>query len=246
MSLRSAIIISAAGVALAAGTPVFVRGAPPDASETKIRLMAGALEARDRGDFAEARDKLAKLQAMAPGDPNVRRILREVNARLQAPAAAPRAAPVVSVAPAAAPEVSAGAAPASREAEARPPAGSSFVMPVVRDEKPEGGPVPSPEPKGGTPLGGAAAAADAAAQALLQADDARLSKLVTYVQAERALARVQARDRNYAAAIATLDDALEELQKPVDALKAERADFARRKAQAEDDHTAGVRLRHQR
>lgn len=51
-------------------------GAPTDA---KIRLMAEALKARDAGDLNAARTKAEELSKLLPRDPNVRRLLDELN-----------------------------------------------------------------------------------------------------------------------------------------------------------------------
>jgi hypothetical protein len=221
--------------------------------------MSDALTARDRGDFAAAKAKLEALQAIAPNDPNVRRILTEVTARLAAQLAAPAApSPASSVNPAPAGSVLASADPvasagpaASVAAREVPPASPVAVpatplqvlMPAVHDEKPDApvGPEAGPREK----LSPEALAAETAAEALLHADDNRLGTLVTYVQAQRALARAQARDKNYAAAIATLDAALEELEKPANELKQERDDYVR-EAKEVERAKQGVRLRHHR
>jgi general secretion pathway protein D len=222
-------------------------------TETKIRLMSDALAARDHGDLAAAKGKLEALQAIAPNDPNVRRILAEVTARLENPPAAPVAplpAPGIQPPPESAPVAPAPAGPAVLTAVStpteRPPAQSAagrVLMPTVHEEKPDGpvGPEAGPAPKASPE----AMAAAAAAEALLHADDDRLGTLVAYVQAQRALARTQAREKNYAAAIATLDSALEELEKPASDLRAERAEYVR-KAKEAAAAEAGVKLRHHR
>jgi len=62
-------------------------------TETKIRLMADALRERDKGDLAQARKYLQQLDQLAPGDPVVNRLLRDIAAKLEP---APRLAdPVV-------------------------------------------------------------------------------------------------------------------------------------------------------
>lgn len=67
-------------------------------TETKIRLMADALRARDSGDLATAKKNLEELLAIAPNDATVQRLLAGVNASIAAggeAAAVPAVAPVV-------------------------------------------------------------------------------------------------------------------------------------------------------
>ncbi len=47
-------------------------------TDTKIRLMSEALQARDDGDLAVAREKLKELEALVPKDESVQRILLDV------------------------------------------------------------------------------------------------------------------------------------------------------------------------
>ncbi|HWA11107.1 MAG TPA: hypothetical protein VG838_16820 [Opitutaceae bacterium] len=207
-------------------------------AETKIRLMADALTARDHGDLGTAREKLETLQAMAPNDPTVRRILADVVAKLTAPPPAPAPEPVVRA------PIKPKPAPAPPEAPAPAPLPGQVVMPVVRDEKSD-----APEAPPRERISPEAKAAAAATEALLHADDTPLGKVTTYVEAQRALARTQAAAKNYAAAIATLDAALDELQRPVEELRAERRDYAQREkadAAAEERSRTGVRLNHHR
>lgn len=68
-------------------------------TETKIRLMADALRARDGGDLVTAKKDLEELLALAPNDATVQRLLTGVNTSLEAktssavPAVAQSAAP---------------------------------------------------------------------------------------------------------------------------------------------------------
>jgi general secretion pathway protein D len=241
MRFRPAFFLSA----LLAGflwAPGFAAQAP-DPSEVKIRLMADALTARDRGDYATAKAKLEALQAIAPNDPTVRRVLADVVARLNAPPPPPpRPVP-----PPPAPVVEAPPAPVPATVEERRPAPSvpgQVVMPVVHVEKSD-----APEAVPADNLSPEARRAAAAAEALLHASGAPLSRVMSYVEAQRALARTQARDQDYAAAIATLDAALEELQRPVNELRAERRDYAAQKRELEREEErrrTGVRIRHKR
>jgi chromosome segregation ATPase len=113
-------------------------------------------------------------------------------------------------------------------------------MPVVHDEKPDAPPGTDAAPR--QKASPEVMASEAAAEALLHVGDNRLGTLVAYVQAQRALARAQAQDKNYAAAIATLDAALDELEKPADELREERSEYVR-KAKEEAAAAAGDRLR---
>ena len=65
-----------------AGTPRVTFG--QSQTETKIRLMADALRARDDGDLEAALRNLTELNEMAPGDPAVMRLLTTVERDLQA------------------------------------------------------------------------------------------------------------------------------------------------------------------
>lgn len=62
-------------------------------TETKIRLMADALRARDSGDLDTAKKDLEELLVLAPNDATVQRILGGVNTSIEAKASSP--APVV-------------------------------------------------------------------------------------------------------------------------------------------------------
>lgn len=51
-------------------------------AQDKMALMSDAIRARDSGDLQTAKQKLEQLNAQYPGDPNVQRMLDEVNRRL--------------------------------------------------------------------------------------------------------------------------------------------------------------------
>ncbi len=53
-------------------------------TETKIRLMSEALSARNAGDLETAREKLQELQAIAPEDRGVQRLLENVETAIEA------------------------------------------------------------------------------------------------------------------------------------------------------------------
>ena len=58
-------------------------------TETKIRLMAEGLRARDSGDLSTAKTNFEQLLVLAPTDVTVQRLLNGVNESLSTPAAAP-------------------------------------------------------------------------------------------------------------------------------------------------------------
>lgn len=64
-------------VVLAGALPVMGArgGGNEQVVQTKTRLLSEALRARDMGNFADARAKLEELQAIAPGDVTVARLL---------------------------------------------------------------------------------------------------------------------------------------------------------------------------
>jgi len=62
-------------------------------TETKIQLMSEALAARDDGRLEEAREKLLKLLEIAPDDQSVRRILQDVERRIEGRSSESESAP---------------------------------------------------------------------------------------------------------------------------------------------------------
>lgn len=113
---KSVIVSLAAPAVLAMALPASTALAQGQ-TETKIRLMADALRARDSGDLATAKQNLEELLAIAPGDPTVERLLAGVNASI---AAGGSTASVAEAAPAASEptEVSLTPKPAVSEAPA--------------------------------------------------------------------------------------------------------------------------------
>ncbi|HWA87454.1 MAG TPA: type II secretory pathway, component PulD [Opitutus sp.] len=69
-----------ATAALVAFAPVMPSLDGEDSTETKIRLMAEALRARDAGEIEQARKMAERLRAIAPNDPNVQRLSRQLDA----------------------------------------------------------------------------------------------------------------------------------------------------------------------
>lgn len=252
MKFRSAFFLPAALLVLAPAAGLLLAQTP---TEAKIKLMAEALTARDAGDFAGAKRKLEALQALAPNDQGVRRLLAEVAAK-QAVADAALAAPqqAAASAPPAAPEPApvttmeiapvARATPNRSDAAAIPTRSAAapeavMQVPVITEGK------PPPPPASNLPEGYAAALAKVEAEgvAFARAGDAdRLERLMSFVQAQRALARLYARDGNYLAAMSTLDSAMASLKTSVSDLKSEREEYAHQDALAKE----GVRLRHKR
>ncbi|HVU24844.1 MAG TPA: type II secretory pathway, component PulD [Opitutus sp.] len=83
-----------ATAALVAFVPAVAPLDAEDPTEAKIRLMAEALRARDAGEIAQARKAAEQLLALAPGDPNVQRLNRQLQAMgAERNAAPPPAAP---------------------------------------------------------------------------------------------------------------------------------------------------------
>lgn len=56
-------------------------------TEDKVQMMSSALQARDHGDYGTARQLLQRLQALAPHDETVQRLIREVDKHIAAQAA---------------------------------------------------------------------------------------------------------------------------------------------------------------
>lgn len=87
MKMRSLILVLrpavAVAVVLAALLPIW-RVAAQTPTETKIRLLSEALGARDAGELERAREIAEQLQAMLPNDPNVRRLIAEIDTLIAA------------------------------------------------------------------------------------------------------------------------------------------------------------------
>ena len=73
-------------------------------------------------------------------------------------------------------------------------------------------------------------------------EEARTEKLMTYVEAQRALAAVYAREGNYTVAVGTLDAALAAIGISTAELRAERAKYVQDDVKSRE----GIRLRHKR
>lgn len=86
-SFRLLQTLLAAGAILAAGLWGQLMGgckSPEVGTPAKIRLMANALRAREQGDLIAAQKAVEDLELLAPADPAVQRLRREVNAQIAA------------------------------------------------------------------------------------------------------------------------------------------------------------------
>ncbi len=167
------------------GSAVLVLSPPlpaQSATETKIRLMADALRARDRGDLEVAEQNLLQLAELAPKDPAVTRLLDSVQSELEAERASLRG-PDRPVEPAAA--GAAAADPVLSSADA--PADAALVAAEAE----------------------AAMAAEVAT--LAAAEEQRQRELIETALSQREQARQLAAAGRPAAAVATLDAAMHSL-----------------------------------
>lgn len=75
-------------VSVGSFTPYFVDAQSADnTTRERIRLMSSALQARDNGDLQSAKSSLEQLIAITPDDPNVQRLLTQVNRDIEAKSA---------------------------------------------------------------------------------------------------------------------------------------------------------------
>jgi general secretion pathway protein D len=182
-------------------------------TETKIRLMAEGLRARDAGDFATAQRTFEELLAIAPGDANVRRLLDEVKSAHAAGAttAAPRTITATAAAPA-------------------------NVPPPVQV-------APPPEPRrrifgGRAPEAPLPDALAGPVESLSAAEEARLRQAMDQARGMRRDARSLSRAGQYDEALAVLDRALASLPRNpltsgvIDDLESERNDVLVDKSRA--------------
>lgn len=154
-------------------------------TETKIRLMAEALRARDSGDLSTAKTNLEQLLVLSPSDVTVQRLLSGVNdsiargsgtAESSVPAVAPASElPMVVYDP------NRPAPVASAQAVAEAPAAEAGAVEVPA--------APSP---------------DSVAAELAKAEEARVKGLLSNVRAERRAAARQAKDGDFDGANARL------------------------------------------
>jgi len=153
-------------------------------TETKIRLMADALRARDNGDLDTAKKNLEELLAIAPGDATVQRLLAGVNTSIAARASGAAPAPV--------------AAPAATE-----PVAVSFAPKAAADAS-----APAPASEASAP---AADAAATAADVLAAQENQRIKALIADAKVKSREARSLAKDDRFDDAAAVLDGAINSL-----------------------------------
>lgn len=149
-------------------------------TETKIRLMAEGLRARDSGDLATAKTNFEQLLVLAPNDVTVQRLLSGVNQSLTQPAPV-----VVEVAP-----------PVSEPKEVvYDPSAPKATTPAVV----------SAEPAATAPNAEAAAPADASVDALAQAEEVRVQQLLASAAVEAKAASRLVKEGDFEAASAKYD-----------------------------------------
>lgn len=179
-------------------------------TETKIRLMADALRARDNGDLALAEHNLQQLVEIAPEDPSVRRLLKGVQADIAEQS---------------------GAAPATEPATRPSPADP--VVFETADEDPF-----AASPADGAESMPDLAAIEAEIEEAAAAEEARQLDLITAARREGLEADRLAVEGRYDAALSRLDSAIYSMPEnpmtaPVAAeLKAQRDDIAEMREQA--------------
>ncbi len=227
-------------------------------TDAKIRLMSEALRERDAGDLEAALKSLDQLTALAPNDPTVQRLHREVEAQRSAQIEAAARAAAQRAAQAAAEEAAAkeaaahpAPAPAMQVFTAPPPPAST---PVAAEPTPEPtAPAPAastpafvdvkiPEPGQSTvtttPAQPAGPTPEQEAEALARAESDRLNSIMAGASRQLGAARSYNRDGRNDDAIATIDAALAVMPanplttKLIADLKKEKASALVAKAQA--------------
>lgn len=202
---KKALLLLATPVLLSLAIPA-TRLVAQSQTETKIRLMAEALRARDNGDLSTAKVNLEQLLVLAPNDVTVQRLLSGVNSSM-ASGSTSAAAPATEAAPEVVNEVvynpngksgpvkSAAAAPAAEQAvvvtESQAPAADAEAVSAV-------------------------AAPDAESLALAQAEEARVQQLLVNTKSDRAIAADLAKEGDFDGAAAKLDSSARSL--PVNTL----------------------------
>ncbi len=163
-------------------------------TETKIRLMAEGLRARDSGDLVTAKTNFEQLLVLAPNDVTVQRLLAGVNETLAKGAAAPVAV------------------------EAAPAAATSSAEPVEVVYDPNKPAKPAAAPASSEPAAAVAAPDDRAAE-LVKAEEARVKQLIKDAELEAKAAQRLAKDGDLDGAAAKYDAAARSL--PVNTLTEE-------------------------
>jgi hypothetical protein len=246
-------------------SPSASRKPAPDVADTKVRLYGEALTARDAGDLTTARARLQALIEISPNDPGLQRLLASVETAIAAPPPPPPvvSAPVVpvpEVRPALVAPVAANPAPAAVSPRSTPPLASSPVaaVPAVPVTRPNPNPAPvsnvmpavieEPAPNAvprtpPDPRTQALVRVEAIGAALAAApEEARTEKLMSYIEAQRALAAEYAKEGNFIVAVGTLDAALAAIRISTEELRGERAKYVQEDVKSRE----GVRLRHKR
>jgi general secretion pathway protein D len=120
LKLPKSLLVTLAAPAIAALVIPAGHAIAQGQTETKMRLLADALRARDGGDLETARKNLEELLAISPGDATVQRLLANVNASISsgssvaaAPSAPVQSEPVQVSLPSADETASASSAPSS-------------------------------------------------------------------------------------------------------------------------------------
>ncbi|MFA6287980.1 MAG: type II secretory pathway, component PulD [Opitutaceae bacterium] len=192
-------------------------------TETKIRLMADALRARDGGDLDTAKKDLEELLTLSPNDATVQRLLGGVNTAIEAKAAGTQTAATPSAAPATAEPVE------------------------VTFPKPEAPKPAAPKAVVQTPEQAAASQADL----LAKQENDRIKGLIKDVDAKESEARKLAKAGRFDDAVAVLaasaktlpsnpatQDTLADLQAEQNALLLEKAQYLLAKNDTDGAHTA--------
>lgn len=206
-------------VLLLLATPVMLSLAVPASklvaqsqTETKIRLMAEALRARDSGDLTTAKTNLEQLLVLAPNDVTVQRLLTGVNDSLAKGTAPAVEAAAPAVAATSIPEVS------------YPPVPAPAPAPVV--EAPTAAAPAAPATGEAAPV--AEAPVSDQSLELVKAEEARVKGLLADVKAERKAASKLAKDGDFDGATAKLTAAAATL--PVNTLTEDAlSDIAKQK-----------------
>lgn len=193
---KKALLLLATPVILSLAIPA-TRLVAQSQTETKIRLMAEALRARDNGDLATAKVNLEQLLVLAPNDVTVQRLLSGVNSSLAAPAA-PAAAQATEATPEVVNEVVYN--PNGKSGPVKPaavPAAEQAVAVEVKDAAPAAEVAKEAAPE--------AVAPDAESLALAKAEEARVKQLLADTKSDRKIAADLAKDGDFDGASAKLD-----------------------------------------
>jgi general secretion pathway protein D len=184
---KSLLVLLAAPAMLALTLPISPLRAQSQ-TETKIRLMADALRARDSGDLATAKKNLEDLLVLAPNDATVQRLLGNVNTALE--------------------NRGGNSAPAVGGADMQVASAPAAEAPAALEEPTQ---VAYPKPGKPKPILSPEQAAVSEADALVKQEEGRIDGLVSEAQAQSKIARGQSKDGNFDGAAATLEAAIKTL-----------------------------------